>query len=369
MPIHDVGYRGWRGSMVPNWLRWWTIGETGCQLVLRSAWVRRLVLLAWLPIMYWGAGFFFADRMITSLASGGFRDQTDWFPLPPEGIANVDERALQILDEQRQRAAQITTRELVRNSEMISGLPKIDLLVQALEDGDRSNARHVFWSWLLMTFVRYPQSLIVVFLLGFIVPPLIARDMRSRALLLYFSRPIGRREYLLGKLMVPAVFLAFVTMLPALALYAWGLCLAPDLTALVDTWDLPLRIIAAGVVLIVPTALLGLMLSSFTQESRLANFAWFAVWALGIAAWFAIVLSRASYLSSVPGWDGNIFEDAVVKSWAPVSLYLSLGEVQSWVFGFESFGKIWASFVSLLVVSLVSLGLLYRNISRTAHGP
>lgn len=346
MPIHDVGYRSWRGALVPSWLRWWTLGETGCQLVFRSSWVKRLVFFAWLPVLYWGAGFFAADRLITSYI---------------ERAADVSPLNERMFDEFGRPIAQMTAGEWLRNSGL-SALPKLDVLVDSLERGDRTSARHAFWSWLLMTFFRYPQSTIVVFLLGFIVPPLIARDIRSKALLLYFSRPIGRREYMLGKLMIPAVYLVFVTVLPALVLYVWGLSLAPDLTALWDTWDLPLRVIAAGLVLIIPTALLGLMLSSFTSESRIASFAWFALWALGLAAWFAVVLSRSGQYAR------HVFDDPIVKNWESVSLFLSMGQVQSWIFGFESFAAIWPSFFSLLVVSLVSLVLLYRNISRTAHG-
>lgn len=355
------------GSLVPAWLRWWTIGETGCQLVYRSAWVRRLVLFAWLPILYWGISFFFIEQFVTEATHPRGAGATAAMESPPGGL-DLRGQAQRFREQAQREAAQEGLSHLVQQNRAFSNLPNVEALVEALNARDRSQARHIIWSWLLMTFFRYPQSTVVVFLLGFIVPGLIARDMRSRALLLYFSRPIGRVDYMLGKLMVPAVYLLLVTVLPALSLYFWGLFLAPDLSAIWDTWDLPVRIVLAGVVVIVPTASLGLMLSSYTQESRYASFAWFAVWALGFGAWGAIFLARSANPEVMSMTGGNPLQDPVINGWAPISLFLSLGQVQSWIFGFESFRQIWPSCLSLGAVSVVSLALLFRNISRTAHG-
>jgi len=61
--------------------------------------------------------------------------------------------------------------------------------------------------------------------------------------------------------------------------------LSSDLSVLADTWDLPLRILLASLIFIIPAVSVALMFSSLTSESRFAAFAWFAFWGLGFIAW------------------------------------------------------------------------------------
>ena len=61
-------------------------------------------------------------------------------------------------------------------------------------------------------------------------PPLISQDIRSRAFLLYFSRPLTRMEYLVGKTASLWAYLAMITAVPALSLYAIGVVLSPNLS-------------------------------------------------------------------------------------------------------------------------------------------
>lgn len=55
----------------------------------------------------------------------------------------------------------------------------------------------------------------MVMVIGLIAPPMISQDVRSRAFLLYFSRPLTRGEYLLGKLASVWVYLSLISTLPA----------------------------------------------------------------------------------------------------------------------------------------------------------
>ena len=202
----------------------------------------------------------------------------------------------------------------------------------------------------------------LLFLVGFIAPGLISRDVRSRAFLLYFSRPIGRFEYILGKLMIPAVFIAFITCLPALVLYVFGIMLSTDWSIISMTWDIPFRVLAASFILILPTASIALMLSSLTQESRFATFAWFALWIMGHGAWLAIVLAQSISFGKPP-FSQSVMDSALVENWSLISLYNNLGAVQSWVFGFDKFTDIWPSFTILCLLTLVALVILFRRVS------
>ena len=66
MPIHDVGYRKWEGKKTAQISRWQIISSTGIRLAAKSPWVKRILFVAWLPVMYWGIGFFFVEKAIDS---------------------------------------------------------------------------------------------------------------------------------------------------------------------------------------------------------------------------------------------------------------------------------------------------------------
>jgi hypothetical protein len=151
--------------------------------------------------------------------------------------------------------------------------------------------------------------------------------MRSRAYLLYFSRPLGTIDYVVGKSCIVWIYLFTITTLPALGLYVLGVALSPDLHVVADTWDLPLRVLGASVWLIVPTTAMALCYSSLTTESRYASAAWFATWAMG---WLAFV--SLSLLETGPEAPSPLSSNS---RWVLVSLYHSLGRIQVWVFGLE----------------------------------
>jgi hypothetical protein len=51
------------------------------------------------------------------------------------------------------------------------------------------------------------------------------------------------------------------------------------------------------------------------------------------------------------------------SKWTHLSLYHTLGRVQRWVFGFADFSDVLISTLILIVVTVVSLAVLYRRIS------
>ena len=229
--------------------------------------------------------------------------------------------------------------------------------------GDEGSSRNRVWCWLMMSFFRYPQGMMILFLVGAITPSLISRDIRSRAFLLYFSRPISKTEYLLGKFFIPATFIALVTTLPAIALYFFAVLMSPDLSVVSSTWDVPLRIFLGTVVLVVPTVSVALMFSSLTQESRFASFSWFAFFTLGHAAWLAVVFSYAFRSGRAMPFDASVMELPAVKLWGLLSLFNNIGEVQGWVFGFSPFSDAWPGLLVLLLITAFSLAVIYRQIS------
>ncbi len=352
MPIHDVGYRPWKGRTTSLSSRWLVITLNGIRLALKSRWNTRLLFAAWLPVMYWAGAFFVVEKAIE-------QNYGQNRPGLQEAIEDVQDNPT--VEQVTEEAADLAVRkELKRRVQL---LPNFSNMADVLDSDDPQVVRREVWRWLLMTFFRYPQGFTIVFLVGLVAPALISRDIRSRAFLLYFSKPIGKIEYLIGKLMIPAAFIAAVTTLPALVLFLFAVLMSPDLSVLLVTWDIPIRILVSTIVLIVPTASLALMLSSLTQESRFSTFAWFAVWILGHGAYFAVMLATTIRLQADEPFSQEVMDTALVQGASNLSLYNCLGSVQGAVFGIADWNTALLPGGVLLGVTVFSWFVLYRRVS------
>ena len=319
MAVNSLGYRKWHGKLAPPWNRTRVIAETGIRRARRSRWLMRMMFFAWLPALWFALGFFLYEK---SLEYPGLIDRLEPFLMS------------------------------------VADNPQLDDLVKLIDSDNPRSARHGVWAWLLQSFFRHPQGVVMALVVGLIAPPLISQDIRSRAFLLYFSRPLGRGEYILGKLATIWAYLCMITLLPALVLYVLGILLSPEVGVIAATWDLPFRVLAATVVISVPTASLALCISSYTQESRYAAFAWFAIWILG---WVTFgVLSTVETIAASGGKDPMPFSDE--SPWIYCSLYHTLGRVQSWVFGFADFQQIQWSALLLVALTCISLFVLFRRV-------
>lgn len=118
------------------------------------------------------------------------------------------------------------------------------------------------------------QSVFAVFLAALTGPGLISPDLTNNALPLYFSRPLSRADYVVGRLIAPVTLLSLITWIPGLLLFllqvavtggAWGIdnlrigigmfvgfwlwiCFC-SLVALVSSAYVKMRAIAGGLVL------------------------------------------------------------------------------------------------------------------------
>lgn len=366
MPLHDVGYRRWNQPKTSIWSRWFTITESGIRLALQSRWVRRLLFFAWLPVLLWGSFFFSIESLLLQYGdSPNTRTEFRELALDLEDVENLspDEIQQRVEEQLRNMGRRAASRGVVDELDDDFGwlLPDAGRLNEALKSGDEGAIRNVVWSSLLLTFFRIPQGLMILFLVGIIGPGLIARDIRSRAFLLYFSKPINVLEYVAGKFFILVFFIVMVTTLPAIALYLLGVMLSPDLSVVWSTWHIPLQILLATLFLVIPTVSLVLMLSAMTQETRFAGFAWFAIWALGQGAYLAVVVSQAIHMNQAPV-EPEVLQSSVVQQWSVLSLYNNLGAVQNWVFGFSSLSDALPALIALGAITLFSLFLLFRRV-------
>ena len=313
--VNELGYRAWEEKASPTFRGWFVIAQTGCALAWKSGWVRRIMFFAGLPTLFLALSFFFYEQAIKN-------------PAIKMNLANF----------------------------FMSGpIPSPEVAAAIMKSPE--DARHMVWSYLLLTFFRLPQGIAMVLIVGLIAPRLIAQDVRSRAFLLYFSRPIDVSHYVLGKSAIVWAFLMCITTLPALALYVGGILMSPNFSVITSTWDLPFRILLASCVLIVPTTALALCFSSLTTDSRNAGFLWFATWILGWVAFSTVQVANIR--------PGNLQQDIFKDShWTLLSPYHTLGKLQTWIFGMEAeFTKIFPSALAVFVVTLVALAVLFRRVT------
>ena len=459
MGINNLGYRKWELIPKIGSHQWTTITSFGVRVAWRSNWLRRIFLLAWLPILAMGAALFILEQsiqdvdsdefpmnlgrpvvsviimqrpeisnivMITTikkqfdnvatqltqgilgsmgmdlredseltegdiLRQGGIFDSID--NLDVEDLKFVAEMSPEMLDmmfgqttdrmmggmggSRRRQAAQgplalfkQSKHKLLRSQEVARELLEYDKDDSGVIEFDElvTYMRPTLWAQILFTFFIIPQAFSVVIVIGMVAPKLISRDMKNRAFLLYYSRPIKPWQYLLGKCGIVWIFLAGLTTLPALLLYCMGVALSPSMSVVLVTWDLPLRIILASVVLCVPTTLFALTLSSLTRESIFASFGWFAIWIMGSTAYgiMTVVEGVVRMSNNVdpdqPNFVGFV-ESGLEGNWSWLSPLQTLENLQSWVFGMDQeTGSISLAFALVSLVCVICLIILRRRI-------
>ncbi len=127
----------------------------------------------------------------------------------------------------------------------------------------------------------YVQGLIFAFFTTlFVGPGLISPDLRNNALPLYFSRPLTRTGYLVGKGLVLALVLSLMTWVPGLLLWLFQAALAGG-----SWWSENLRL-AVGLfvgswLLIAVLTLLALAISALVKWKPLAGAVIFAIFVAG----------------------------------------------------------------------------------------
>jgi ABC-2 type transport system permease protein len=219
MPVFDQGYQHWSGTLSGHTWRWLTIARQGVRVGTKNIFLRLLIIFSWLP----------AAILAFILCLWGLLENKSTLitPLLPflQGLFS---------------------REVIQ---------------------DPRHYRMEVWSICFSQFLKFELyiSMIVVLLVG---PRLISQDLRFNALPLYFSRPLRRIDYFVGKLA-----------------YVMGLLFSLDITILWDTLPLLLACLAYGVVIILSAGGLMLGFSALTRNSRYVALFWVGLWFIsGIVA-------------------------------------------------------------------------------------
>lgn len=254
MPIFDQGYQHWQGKLGGHTWRWLAVTRQGVRQQFRRRRTKWLVSIAFIP----------AAMLATFLVFWGLLEQ---------------------------------------ESKLIEPFM---FLVRALPDEVAAGPkayRAAVWTmafdqfYLIATFI----ALVLVLAVG---PDLVSQDLRFNAMPLYFSRPVRRLDYFLGKLGVIGFFLFGVAVLPATLAYVLGVAFSLDFGVIRDTWRVLVGSIAFGLVVVVSAGTLMLAISSMSRNSRLVGATWIGLW---------VVSNLTSY----------VLQARVERDWCPIISYSS----------------------------------------------
>jgi ABC-2 type transport system permease protein len=106
---------------------------------------------------------------------------------------------------------------------------------------------------------------------------LVANDLRTGAILVYLSRPLTRRDYVIGKLCVLMALNLAVTLLPGLLLYGIACALAPAQFVTLELAWLGPAIALHALVLSLSLSLPMLAVSALSRSGRVAGLAFFGL--------------------------------------------------------------------------------------------
>lgn len=235
MPIFDQGYQHWQGPLTNYGWRWWAIARHGVRATLKGKIIKVMLLGAWMP----------AIALVVVLALWG------------------------LLEQQAE-----TVMNLVRQM-----LPK-DILDSVL--AKPQEYRSAVWT-IAYTYFFQAELFWSMFLVLAVGPSLISKDLRFNALPLYFSRPIRRIDYFIGKLGVIAFFIAATTIVPAVVAYLAGLAFSLDLTVFRDTHRLLWGSFLYGLIITLSAGTLILAMSSLSRRSIYVGITWAGFCLLSLA--------------------------------------------------------------------------------------
>jgi len=238
VPVFDQGYQHWNGALSGHAWRWLAITRQGVRIGRSSLLIKVFLFLAWAPALL--------------LA----------FMLCIWGL-------------------------LERKSESVGALSGVMGFLAPQILRDPRSYRVEIWTLFFSIFlwVELYLSMLLVLLVG---PNLISLDLRFNALPLYFSRPLRRIDYFVGKLGVVATFLAMIVVLPAVAAYALGLLFSQDVTIVRDTIGVLVGSIVYGLVIAVSAGTLILALSSLSRSSRYTGLFWLGLVLVGLSLSFVL---------------------------------------------------------------------------------
>jgi len=163
--------------------------------------------------------------------------------------------------------------------------------------------RAVLWSSFYLLTIKI-QLFWVVIVVARVGPGLIAKDLKTRALPIYFAKPVTPMTYVAGKWLIVAAFIAAVMLAPNLISLILGSLITGGLHTWGQTLGLGWDLFVSGMVVCVVAGAIVLALSSLTSDHRYVAVGWLAICLIPMAA--QKILHESLPADRTTGWLGCI---------------------------------------------------------------
>ena len=214
----DSGYRDWSGRLRPAWWACWPIAWTGVRLVLRRKLFWLLLGLALLDFLFFFSTIYLKAQVgVQNPAVAGFVDQV---------LSSVT-------------GAGKTYREFM-----------------------------------------FAQGTVTMLVLAFAGELLVGGDYEQGGLTFYLSRAVGRRHYVVGKLLAIGLLVAMTTAIPALILFVEYGVLTNSIAYFRENWRIVLGILGYGAIMAVSLSLLLFALASWLHKNVPLVMSWACIFVL-----------------------------------------------------------------------------------------
>lgn len=214
MTVREQGYTHWDGKLKDSRFPWWPVTRTGLRLTFKKKFFKFFFAMTLVPAVVYLVGVYIAERI-------------EDFHFMVQGSSKILE---------------------------------------------------VNPGYFKSYFTNDSLIFLMVMILVFVGAGLISDDLRHNALQLYFSRPIQKKDYLLGKSSVIMSFLFAVTLLPGMVLFLMKLVFSGSFRFLAAYPWLPLAIIGYSCFVTAFFALYSLCLSSLSKNRRYVAILTFGVY-------------------------------------------------------------------------------------------
>jgi ABC-2 type transport system permease protein len=126
----------------------------------------------------------------------------------------------------------------------------------------------------------FAQGTMTMLVLAFVGEMLVGADYERGGLTFYLSRRLGRRHYVVGKLLAIGAIVALTTAVPALVLYAEYALLTDSLQYLRENWRIGLGILGYGALMATSLSLLLFALGSWLTKTVPLVVSWACIFVL-----------------------------------------------------------------------------------------
>ena len=251
MTIREKGYFHWEGTLLQRKLPWWPIARLGIKLSFKRKYFKFVYFGSFLPAMAYLTGIYISERL------EDFRT-------------------------------------------MIRGSPQLLQVNPAY-----------FKSYFTGDFLLF----MIVMILVVSAAGLISEDLKHNALQLYFSRPLQKKDYVLGKAAIVFFFLLSLTLMPGFLFIIFKLLFAGSFRFIVAYPWLPLSIISYSALVSLFFCFYALFLSSLSKNRTYVAVLIFAIYL------FTDILSAF------------FFESFKNHAFALISLKVNIQQVGAFLFG------------------------------------